>query len=195
MKARTSSRLSPQPSAGGRGRLGRLDNLLGPAIKDCFAGLTCEDAYHRAPGRTRTCNLLFRTCNLLFRRCLSLDAVLDHEPAGRRTPRSESYQLVGSSRVVTLSSENARSRYQACPHPCRQCTAAVGRSLSLGELQPHGPSGEWSSCAAWCASSDDSSAHGQVDGVAVHPGLLRIVVGVLSRDTRHPSLTSPGGHP
>jgi hypothetical protein len=73
-----------------------------------------------APGRTRT-------GSLLFRRCLGLDAVPERELAGRQRPWSESYQLVGLSRAVTLSNENARSRIPACP-PYRRCTAAVGRS-------------------------------------------------------------------
>src|SRR4029453_9700460 len=40
-----------------------------------------------APGRTRT-------CNLLFRRCLGLDAVPEHEGPGHQRAWSESYPLV-----------------------------------------------------------------------------------------------------
>ena len=82
-----------------------------------------------APGRTRT-------CNLLFRRCLSPDAVQDREVAGHRRPWSESYRVVGSSRAVTLSSENALSRFRACPHPIRgvrRSWVAHGRSCVDGQ--------------------------------------------------------------
>jgi hypothetical protein len=59
-----------------------------------------------APGRTRT-------GSLLFRRCLGSDAVLIREVAGRRRARSESYQLVNASTLVTLSSTSAVSRDRA----------------------------------------------------------------------------------
>jgi hypothetical protein len=85
--------------------------------------LTCRSG---APGRTRT-------CNLLFRRRLSSDAVLDHELPGHSRPPSESYRVVESSSGVTLSTKNALSRFRACPHPCRRRLATMGRYLSLGD--------------------------------------------------------------
>ena len=85
-----------------------------------------------APGRTRT-------CNLLFRRWLSPDAVHDREAAGQQRPSSESYRVVGSSRFVTLSSENALSRHRAV-----HCIVDVGRrgphtpgKRSSGRSLPH----------------------------------------------------------
>src|SRR4029450_9212781 len=62
-----------------------------------------------APGRTRT-------CNLLFRRCLSLDAVPEREVPGRWGPWSESYPLVLA--AVLYPGDSARV--------LRDCFAPVG---------------------------------------------------------------------
>jgi hypothetical protein len=84
-----------------------------PAMVQSNAPVRC------APGRTRTCNLL--------RRRPGLDAVLHHGPAGQRRPRNESYRVVGSSKLVTLSSENALSRFGHV----HTLPPAYGRSGSL----------------------------------------------------------------
>jgi len=87
-----------------------------------------------APGRTRT-------CNLLFRRCLGLDAVPEREVAGRQRATNKSYQVFGPSRFVTLSSETALSRYRAYP-PYRRCTvAAAAHSLASDRRLPGDQSG------------------------------------------------------
>jgi len=72
--------------------------LLGP-----LCAVDLQGWLSSAPGRTRT-------CNLLFRRWLNLDTVLIREVAGPLRARSESYRVVGSSIFVTLSSETAVSR-------------------------------------------------------------------------------------
>src|ERR671912_2354797 len=61
---------------------------------------------------------------------LSSDAVLQAGSAGQPLAEIESYRVVGSSILVTLSSEIAFSRDRACP-PYRRCTIPAGHTWSL----------------------------------------------------------------
>src|SRR4029450_2997073 len=77
-----------------------------------------------APGRTRT-------CNLLFRRCLSLDAVPERAVPGRPRPWGESYPLAAAV-VLTRTTAGRPGRPDSRPDLVPGCH----RILSCGRERP-----------------------------------------------------------